>query len=164
MWFASPQLVENIGFNEDQQVDNTFGAGGYFCRAKDHGADIIVHSATKWIGGHGTTVGGVVVDAGMFDWGAHANRFPHLVQATDDVMGFSYWKLFGHAAFAMALRIDVVMEAGGVLSPFSAQQLLLGIETLSLRCEPIASNCLTLAKWLDNHPRVSWVYYPGMYS
>ncbi|KAK3935957.1 Cys/Met metabolism PLP-dependent enzyme-domain-containing protein [Diplogelasinospora grovesii] len=131
-------------------VDNTFGACGYFCRAKDHGADVVVHSATKWIGGHGTTVGGVVVDSGTFDWAAHPKRFPHIAAAGDELMGFSYAKLFGNA-FAMALRIDVVMEVGGVLNPFAAQQLILGLETLSLRCERIARNSMQLAQFLESH-------------
>ncbi|KAI2628688.1 O-acetylhomoserine/O-acetylserine sulfhydrylase [Hypoxylon sp. NC1633] len=145
-------------------VDNTFGACGYFCRVKDHGADIIVHSATKWIGGHGTTVGGVVVDSGSFDWAAHPDRYPHLAKTSDDVMGFSYARLFGNAAFAMALRIDIVMEAGGVLSPYAAHQLIVGLETLSLRCERIAANSLKLAQFLESHERVAWVLYPGLPS
>jgi O-acetylhomoserine/O-acetylserine sulfhydrylase len=129
---------------------------------KDHGANIIVHSATKWIGGHGTTVGGVVVDAGNFNWSAYPDRFPHIAKPSDDVMGFCYAKAFGNAAFAMALRIDVVMESGGVLNPFAAQQLILGLETLSLRCNRIASNSLRLARFLENHDRIAWVLYPGM--
>ncbi|KAI1818681.1 O-acetylhomoserine/O-acetylserine sulfhydrylase [Poronia punctata] len=145
-------------------VDNTFGACGYFCRVKDFGANIIVHSATKWIGGHGTTVGGVVVDAGNFDWAAYPDRFPHIGKPSGDVMGFCYAKAFGNAAFAMALRIDVVMESGGVLNPFAAQQLILGLETLSLRCERIANNSLRLARYLESHERIAWVLYPGLPS
>ncbi|KAI1281079.1 O-acetylhomoserine/O-acetylserine sulfhydrylase [Xylaria sp. FL0933] len=145
-------------------VDNTFGACGYFCRAKEQGADIIVHSATKWIGGHGTTVGGVVVDAGTFDWMSYPDRFPFLAKPRGDVMGFCYAKAFGTAAFAMALRIDVVMESGGVMNPFAAHQLLLGLETLALRCDKIASNSLRLARFLESHERIAWVLYPGLPS
>lgn len=143
-------------------VDNTFGGCGYFCRAIDHGADIVVHSATKWIGGHGTTVGGVIIDAGTFDWGKASARFPHLTEETGP-MKFSYWNAFGNTAFAMALRINVVMEVGSIMNPFAAQQLLLGVETLSLRCERIGSNTLAVAQYLDAHPRISWVNYPGKF-
>jgi O-acetylhomoserine/O-acetylserine sulfhydrylase len=142
-------------------VDNTFGACGAFCRVLDHGADLVVHSATKWMGGHGTTVGGVVIDGGRFDWGASASKYPHLTDP-DGPMGFSYWKEFGPIAFAFALRINVVMEVGSVLNPFAAQQLLIGLETLSLRCDRIASNTLAVARFLDAHDRVSWVNYPGL--
>ncbi|KAH8660705.1 Cys/Met metabolism PLP-dependent enzyme-domain-containing protein [Tricladium varicosporioides] len=157
------QAIANVAHREGVPfiVDNTFGACGAFCRVIDHGADIVVHSATKWMGGHGTTVGGVVIDSGRFDWGANSDRFPHLTEETGP-MKFSYWKIFGKTAFAMALRINVVMEVGSVLNPFAAQQLLLGMETLSLRCERIASNTLALARYLESHPRISWVNYPGL--
>jgi O-acetylhomoserine/O-acetylserine sulfhydrylase len=144
-------------------VDNTFGACGAFCRSIDHGADIVVHSATKWIGGHGTTVGGVIIDSGRFDWGQSPARFPHLIEESGP-LNFSYWKAFGNCAFAVALRINVVMEVGSVLGPFAAQQLLLGLETLSLRCERIGSNALKVARFLESDSRVSWVNYPGKRS
>ncbi|KAF3352102.1 hypothetical protein VdG1_09322 [Verticillium dahliae VDG1] len=124
-------------------VDNTFGAGGYFIRPIEHGADIVVHSATKWIGGHGTTVAGVIVDSGKFNWGEHAERFPH---------------------FAIRARVEILRDLGATLNPFAAQQLLIGVETLSLRAERHATNALALAKYLENSSYVNWVSYPGLES
>ncbi|KAF4549846.1 Homocysteine synthase-like protein 2 [Elsinoe fawcettii] len=144
-------------------VDNTFGACGTWCKPKDFGADIILHSATKWMGGHGTTMGGVVIDCGTFDWGKAGSRFPRLM-CKDGPMSFSYWKAFGEVAFAMALRLDILMEVGAILSPTSAQQLLIGMETLSLRCEKHATNTMAVARFLESHPRVAWVQYPGLES
>ena len=146
------------------QVDNTFGAGGYFCRPIDHGADIIVHSATKWIGGHGTTIGGVVVDSGKFDWGKNAKRFPQFNDPSEGYHGLKFWDTFGPIAFAIRVRVEILRDLGSALSPFAAQQLLLGIETLSLRCERHAYNALKLAQWLEKHENVAWVSYPGLQS
>ncbi|KAF2478763.1 Cys/Met metabolism PLP-dependent enzyme-domain-containing protein [Neohortaea acidophila] len=145
-------------------VDNTFGAGGYFCRPIDHGADIVIHSATKWIGGHGTTIGGVVVDAGKFDWGTPAarKRFPQMSEPSDGYHGLKFWDTFGAITFIIRLRVEVLRDLGSCLNPFAAQQLLLGVETLSLRCERHASNALKLARWLDANENVSWVSYPGL--
>ncbi|KAJ4144931.1 hypothetical protein LMH87_003798 [Akanthomyces muscarius] len=145
-------------------VDNTFGAGGYWCPVIEYGADIAVHSATKWLGGHGTTVGGVIVDSGRFDWTKAASKFPHLNKKSDGPLDFSYASAFGNIAFAVALRIEVVMEVGSVMNPFAAQQILLGIETLSLRCDRIASNALQVANFLSNHSRIEWICYPGLAS
>jgi len=145
-------------------VDNTFGAGGYFCRPFDHGADIIVHSATKWIGGHGTTIGGVVVDSGNFDWGANAARFPQMVEPSDGYHGLKFWETFGKLTFAIRVRVEILRDLGSALNPFAAQQLMLGVETLSLRCERHATNALALAKWLEKHDHVAWVSYPGLES
>lgn len=145
-------------------VDNTFGAGGYFCRPIDHGADIVVHSATKWIGGHGTTIGGVVVDSGKFDWGKNAKRFPEFNDPAEGYHGLKFWDTFGSITFAMRLRVEILRDLGSALNPFAAQQLLLGIETLSLRCERHAENALKLAKWLEKHENVAWVSYPGLES
>lgn len=114
------------------------------------------------MGGHGTTVGGVIIDCGTFDWGAAGDRFPRMIKK-DGPMSFSYWKAFGNISFAMAMRIDILMEVGSILSPASAQQLLIGMETLSLRCERHASNTIAVARFLESHPRVAWVNYPGMY-
>jgi O-acetylhomoserine/O-acetylserine sulfhydrylase len=125
------------------------------------GADIVVHSATKWLGGHGTTVGGVVVDSGRFDWAKAGARFPHLTQTNDGPMAFSFAKNFGNVAFAMALRIEIIMEVGSVLNPFAAQQILLGMETLSLRCDRIAANALQIAHFLADHGQIKWINYPG---
>lgn len=141
-------------------MDNTFGACGSWCRPIDFGADIILHSATKWMGGHGTTVGGVIIDCGTFDWGEAGDRFPRMIKK-DGPMSFSYWKAFGNIAFAMAMRIDILMEVGSILSPLSAQQLLIGMETLSLRCERHATNTMAVARFLESHPRIAWVNYPG---
>lgn len=145
-------------------VDNTFGAGGYFIRPIEHGADIVVHSATKWIGGHGTTVAGVLVDAGKFDWGANAKRFPQMVEPAPGYHGLRFWDTFGPLTFALRARVDVLRDLGACLSPFAAHELLLGIETLSLRAERHAQNALALARWLEKSEYVSWVSYPGLES
>jgi len=145
-------------------VDNTFGAGGYFCRPIDFGADIVVHSATKWIGGHGTTIGGIVVDSGKFDWGKHGKRFPQMVEPSDGYHGLKFWETFGAITFIMRARVEILRDLGAALNPFAAQQLILGVETLSLRCERHAFNALKLAKWLESNKNVSWVSYPGLES
>ncbi|KAJ5653522.1 hypothetical protein N7490_000525 [Penicillium lividum] len=143
-------------------VDNTFGAGGYFVRPIDHGADIVVHSATKWIGGHGTTIGGVVIDSGKFDWGKNGVRFPQFVKPSESYHGLKFWETFGAAAYAILLRVEILRDLGSALNPFAAQQLILGIETLSLRSERHATNALALAQWLQKNEHVSWVSYPGL--
>ncbi|KAF9885602.1 Homocysteine synthase [Aspergillus nanangensis] len=143
-------------------VDNTFGAGGFFCRPIEHGADIVVHSATKWIGGHGTTVAGVVIDSGKFDWGKNAARFPQFVEPSEGYHGLRFWETFGSIAFAIRVRVEILRDLGSALNPFAAQQLILGMETLSLRCERHASNTLALANWLRQNEHVSWVSYPGL--
>ncbi|KAJ6439525.1 O-acetylhomoserin (thiol)-lyase [Purpureocillium lavendulum] len=145
-------------------VDNTFGAGGYFIRPIDHGADIVVHSATKWIGGHGTTIGGVIVDSGKFDWGKHGKRFPQFVEPSEGYHGLKFWDTFGAISFIIRARVEILRDLGATLNPFAAQQLLLGIETLSLRAERHATNALALAKYLEKSPYVSWVSYPGLES
>lgn len=142
-------------------VDNTFGAGGFWCPVIEHGADIVVHSATKWLGGHGTTIGGAVVDSGRFEWAKALKKFPHLGTAGNDDERFSYATAFGNFAFAMALRIQVVFEVGSILSPLAAQQILIGVETLSLRCDRIAANALKIAQFLESHSHVAWISYPG---
>ncbi|RYP22565.1 hypothetical protein DL765_001623 [Monosporascus sp. GIB2] len=145
-------------------VDNTFGAGGYFVRPIEYGADIVVHSATKWIGGHGTTMGGVIVDSGKFDWGKHAARFPQMVEPSDGYHGLRFWDTFGPITFIIRIRVEMLRDIGPCLSPFAAHELLLGIETLSLRAERHAQNSLALAKYLEASPYVSWVSYPGLES
>lgn len=145
-------------------VDNTFGAGGYFCRPISHGADIVVHSATKWIGGHGTTIGGVIVDSGKFDWGKHAKRFPQMNDPSEGYHGLKFYDTFGAITYIVRARVEIQRDLGAALNPFAAQQLLLGIETLSLRCERHAYNALKLAKWLEANKNVSWVSYPGLES
>ena len=143
-------------------ADNTFGAGGFFVQPFKHGVDIIVHSATKWIGGHGTTIGGVLVDSGKFDWVKHADRFPQFNDPAPGFHGLKFVDTFGPLAFVIRARVEILRDLGSCLSPFAAQQFLLGVETLSLRCERHASNALALAKWLKKHDRVSWVSYPGL--
>ncbi|KAK8133982.1 O-acetylhomoserine (thiol)-lyase [Apiospora sp. TS-2023a] len=143
-------------------VDNTFGAGGYFVRPIEHGADIVVHSATKWIGGHGTTIGGVIVDSGKFDWGQNAARFPQMIEPSEGYHGLKFWETFGAITFAIRIRVEILRDMGACLNPFAAQQLLLGIETLSLRAERHAQNAQRLAGHLGASPYVSWVSYPGL--
>ncbi|KAG6122329.1 hypothetical protein E4U14_007795 [Claviceps sp. LM454 group G7] len=145
-------------------VDNTFGAGGYFIRPIDHGADIVVHSATKWIGGHGTTIGGVIIDSGKFDWAKNAKRFPQFFEPSAGYHGLKFYETFGNLAYIICARVEVLRDLGATLNPFAAQQLLLGIETLSLRAERHAQNALALAKYLERSPYVSWVSYPGLES
>ncbi|KAG6286173.1 hypothetical protein E4U46_005149 [Claviceps purpurea] len=145
-------------------VDNTFGAGGYFIRPIDHGADIVVHSATKWIGGHGTTIGGVIIDSGKFDWAKNAKRFPQFFEPSAGYHGLKFHETFGNLTYIICARVEVLRDLGATLNPFAAQQLLLGIETLSLRAERHAQNALALAKYLESSPYVSWVSYPGLES
>ena len=142
-------------------VDNTFGCGGFLVRPIDHGADIVCHSVTKWMGGHGTTLGGVVVDSGKFDWGKHAARFPYLVEPSPGYHGLKFFETFGNKAFAVRVRSEILRDIGCALNPFAAFMLIQGIETLSFRVERHVENALKLARWLENHERVSWVSYPG---
>jgi len=147
-------------------VDNTFGCAGYLCRPIDHGADIVVASATKWIGGHGTSIGGVVVDSGRFDWGS--GRFPSFTSPSPGYHGLVFQDAFGpgsptgNVAFAVRARVEGLRDLGPCLSPFNAFLLLQGLETLSLRVQRHADNALELARWLAAHPAVAWVSYPGL--
>jgi O-acetylhomoserine/O-acetylserine sulfhydrylase len=145
-------------------VDNTFGAGGYFCQPFKHGADIIVHSTTKWIGGHGTSIGGIVVDSGKFDWAGNAKRFPQFNDPAEGYHGLKFVDTFGPLAFVIRVRVEILRDLGSCMSPFNAQQFLLGVETLSLRCERHASNAVAVAKYLEGHKNVAWVSYPGLES
>lgn len=145
-------------------VDNTFGAGGYWCQPIKHGADIVVHSTTKWIGGHGTSIGGLVVDSGNFDWAKNAKRFPQMNEPSEGYHGLKFHDTFGKIAYIIRIRVEVLRDLGSCMSPFNAQQFLLGTETLSLRCERIGENAVKLAQWLDKSPNVSWVSYPGLSS
>lgn len=147
-------------------VDNTFGCGGYLCRPIEHGADIVVESATKWIGGHGTSIGGVIVDSGRFDWGN--GKFPIFTEPSPGYHGLNFYEVFGpnspfgNIAFIIRARVEGLRDLGPCMSPFNAFLLLQGIETLSLRVERQAGNALALAQWLSEHPQVSWVNYPGL--
>jgi O-acetylhomoserine/O-acetylserine sulfhydrylase len=144
-------------------VDATFTAGGYFCQPARWGADIVVHSATKWIGGHGTTLGGVVIETGRSDWQANAARFPQLhgLRPGREGVDDNAYAQVGNGAFAQFLQWDMLRDTGACLSPAAAQQLFVGVETLSLRCARQASNAAALAAWLRAHPRVAWVRYLG---
>lgn len=147
-------------------VDNTFGAAGYLARPIEHGADIVVASATKWIGGHGTSIGGVVVDAGTFDW--TSGRFPRFTEPSPAYHGLRFTDVFGaggpfgNIALAIRVRVEGLRDIGPALSPFNSFQLIQGLETLSLRVQRHVDNTLALARWLERHPEVAWVSYPGL--
>ncbi|HEX2868986.1 MAG TPA: O-acetylhomoserine aminocarboxypropyltransferase/cysteine synthase [Ignavibacteriales bacterium] len=150
-------------------VDNTFGAGGYLANPISFGADIIVESATKWIGGHGTSIGGVIVDSGKFDW-AKSGKFPLFTEPSPGYHGvvfsdaFGTKSPFGNIAFIIRARVENLRDLGPAISPFNSFLLLQGLETLSLRMERHSFNALELAKWLEHDERVEWVLYPGLES
>jgi O-acetylhomoserine/O-acetylserine sulfhydrylase len=147
-------------------VDNTFAGAGYLCRPIDYGANIVVESATKWIGGHGTTIGGVIVDAGTYNWGN--GKFLGFTEPSEGYHGLKYWDVFnfdgpfGNIAFIIKARVEGLRDFGPSLSPFNSFLLLQGLETLSLRLDRHVENTLTLAKWLQSHPKVESVNYPGL--
>jgi O-acetylhomoserine (thiol)-lyase len=149
-------------------VDNTFGAAGYTCRPIEFGADIVVASATKWIGGHGTSIGGVIVDAGKFDWGN--GKFPVFTDPAPGYHGLDFWGTFGpkgpfgNIAFIIRARVEGLRDFGPCLSPFNAFLFLQGLETLSLRVQRHNDNAIELAAWLEKHPAVSWVGHPSLAS
>jgi O-acetylhomoserine (thiol)-lyase len=149
-------------------VDNTFGAGGYLIRPIEHGANIVVESATKWIGGHGTSIGGVIVDAGNFNWGN--GKFPGFTEPSEGYHGLIYWDIFnfdgpfGNIAFITKARVEGLRDIGPAQSPFNSFLLTQGLETLSIRMERHIQNTLALAKWLESHPKVANVNYPGLES
>jgi len=149
-------------------VDNTFGAGGYLFRPLEHGANIVVESATKWIGGHGTTIGGVIVDGGNYNW---ANgKFPQFTEPSEGYHGLKFWDVFGEGnplglpniAFIIRARVEGLRDFGASQSPFNAFLLIQGLETLSLRVQRQVDNALALAQWLEKHPHVDFVQYSGL--
>ena len=147
-------------------VDNTFGTAGYLFRPIEHGANIVVESATKWIGGHGTSIGGVIVDAGNFNW---ANgKFPQFTEPSEGYNGLVFWDVFGtngpfgNIAFIIRARVEGLRDYGAALSPFNAFLLIQGLETLSLRVERHVQNAQIIADWLTGHPQVKTVNYPGL--
>ncbi|EXJ12210.1 Methionine gamma-lyase [Nitrincola nitratireducens] len=144
-------------------VDNTVPSP-FLWRPIEDGADIVIHSATKYIGGHGTTVGGIIVDSGKFPWADHAERFPLLNQADPSYHGVVYTEAFGPAAFIGRARVVPLRNMGAAISPFNAFMLLQGLETLSLRIQRISTTALQIANWLEAHPKVSWVDYAGLES
>ena len=151
-------------------VDNTFGAGGYLFRPLEHGANIVVESATKWIGGHGTTIGGVIVDGGNYNWGN--GKFPQFTEPSEGYHGLKFWDVFGEGnplglpniAFIIRARVEGLRDFGTSQSPFNSFLLLQGLETLSLRVERHVANAQHLAEWLEAHPLVEFVWYPGLKS
>jgi O-acetylhomoserine (thiol)-lyase len=142
-------------------VDSTL-ATPYLCRPIDYGADIVVHSATKFIGGHGTSIGGVVVESGRFDWGA--GRFPLMTEPVPAYGGLSWWANFGEYGFLTRLRSEQLRDTGATMTPFNAFLFLLGLETLALRMEAHVRNANAVAQFLEQHPEVAWVNYPGLAS
>lgn len=143
-------------------VDNTFGCGGYLFRPVEWGANVVIHSATKWICGHGTSLGGVVVDGGNFDWSAE--KYPLLAAPSESYHGLIYKEVFGDAAFAGRVRVDGLRNFGPSASPFNSFLMLQGLETLSLRAQRCCDNTLALAQWLEGHEGVESVNYPGLKS
>ncbi len=151
-------------------VDNTFGAGGYLFRPIEHGAAIVTASATKWIGGHGTSIGGIIIDSGNFNWGN--GKFKQFSEPSEGYHGLNFWQVFGennplglpNIAFAIRARVEGLRDFGPAISPFNSFQLLQGIETLSLRVQRTVDNALEIAKWLESHPKIQKVNYPGLPS
>jgi len=147
-------------------VDNTFGCGGALFRPLEHGAHIVVESATKWIGGHGTSIGGVIVDGGNFNWGN--GKYPGFTEPSEGYHGLKFWDVFGtdgpfgNIAFIIRARVEGLRDFGPAISPFNSFQLIQGLETLSLRVERHVQNTEKLALWLQNHPKVESVLYPGL--
>lgn len=161
---ALGKLCQNYGI--PLIVDNTFGGGGYLFRPLEHGASIVVESATKWIGGHGNSMGGVIIDGGNFNWGN--GKFPQFTEPSEGYHGLVFWDAFGSAspfgniAFIIRARVEGLRDWGPAISPFNSFLLLQGLETLSLRMERHCENALKLANWLENHPKVESVNYPGL--
>ena len=151
-------------------VDNTFGAGGYLVKPIEWGANVVVESATKWIGGHGTTIGGVIVDGGNYNWGN--GKFPLFTEPSEGYHGLKFWDIFGEGnplglpniAFSIRARVEGLRDFGTSQSPFNSFLLLQGLETLSLRVQRHNENALALAKWLEGHENVNYVWYPGLES
>ena len=148
-------------------VDNTFGMGGYICKPIDYGADIVLHSTTKWIGGHGNTIGGVIIDAGSFPW--DNGRFSEFTSPSPGYHGVNFWETFGpdgvmgaNIAFIIRARVEGLRDFGPAQNPFGSFLLLQGLETLSLRAQRHAENTLDLAEWLKNQSNVKWVSYSGL--
>lgn len=151
-------------------VDNTFGAGGYLFRPIEHGANVVVASATKWIGGHGTSIGGVIIDGGNYNWGN--GKFPQFIEPSEGYHGLKFWDVFGEGnplglpniAFIIRARVEGLRDFGPALSPFNSFLFIQGLETLSLRVQREVDNALKLAEWLEEHPQVESVNYPGLKS
>lgn len=166
------EAITNLAKKHDIPVvvDNTFGAAGYLFRPLEHGANIVTASATKWIGGHGTSIGGVIVDGGNYNWGN--GKYPQFSEPSEGYHGLNFWEIFGEGnplglpniAFAIRARVEGLRDFGAAISPFNSFLLLQGLETLSLRVQRHVDNALALAKWLENHELVEKVNYPGLES
>lgn len=143
-------------------VDNTFGCGGYLCAPIKYGADIVIESATKWIGGHGTSMGGVIIEGGSYNWGN--GKFPQFTEPSEGYHGLKLFEAFGQLSFIVKCRIEGLRDLGACVSPYNSHQFILGLETLSLRVEREAENSLKLAKYFESHPKVERVIYPGLES
>ncbi|MFI3268804.1 MAG: O-acetylhomoserine aminocarboxypropyltransferase/cysteine synthase family protein [Rikenellaceae bacterium] len=143
--------------------DNTFGCGGYLCQPLNYGVNVVTHSATKWIGGHATSMGGVIVDGGNFKWD-ESDKFPLIAQSVESYHGVNFYERFGAAAFAVKVRCEGLRDIGACISPFNSFLLAQGLETLSLRVQRSCDNALALAEWLEQHPKVESVSYPGLES
>jgi O-acetylhomoserine (thiol)-lyase len=162
------QAVQHLAHKQGVAVivDNTFAP--LLCRPIEHGVDIVVHSLTKWIGGHGTSIGGVIVDSGKFNWGS--GKFPLFTEPAPGYQGLNFQEAFGpespfgNIAFIIRARVEGLRDLGAALSPFNAFLLLQGLETLSLRVDRHVENALALAHWLESHSQVTWVSYPGLES
>lgn len=149
-------------------VDNTFGAAGYLFRPLEHGAHVVVESATKWIGGHGTSIGGVIVDGGNYNWGN--GKYSQFIEPSEGYHGLKFWEVFGEGnplglpniAFIIRARVEGLRDFGPAISPFNSFLLIQGLETLSLRVQRAVDNALALAQWLEQHPHVETVNYPGL--
>jgi len=144
-------------------VDNTVPTP-YLLRPIEHGADIVIHSATKYLGGHGTTIAGLVVDGGTFDFGAHGDRFPGFTEPDPSYNGLKYWEALGPGAYAAKLRVQLLRDTGAAIAPFNSFLIIQGIETLSLRLERHVQNAQVLAEWLEQRDEVEKVYYAGLPS
>ena len=141
-------------------ADNTFGAGGYLCQPIKWGANVVLHAATKWIGGHGNSMGGVAIDGGNFDWGN--GRYPLISEPSEGYHGFNFWENCGDQAFAVRARCEVLRDTGACQSPFNSFLLLQGLETLSLRVERHVENALKVVKYLESQPQVEKVHHPSV--
>jgi len=172
--FAVPDFKKLVALGKKYDipvvVDNTFGAAGFLVRPIELGANVVVQSATKWIGGHGTSIGGVIVDGGNYNWGN--GKFPQFSQPSPGYHGLKFWEVFGegnplglpNVAFGIRARVEGLRDFGPALSPFNSFLLLQGLETLSLRVQRTVDNALEVAKWLEQHEEVVWVNYPGLES
>ena len=144
-------------------IDNTVPSP-YLCRPFEHGADIVIHALTKYMGGHGTSIGGVIVDSGKFPWAEHAERFPMLNEPDPSYHGVVYTREMGDAAFIGRARVVPLRNMGAAISPFNSFQIMQGIETLPVRMDRHCENAMLVAKYLETHPKVSWVRYAGLDS